>query len=115
MTPQDYTLIPNTTAYLQPPQPVLILPQNSTQYQITQAKERYYDEICMFDECNTVKKIFIQQIIDAINAKYLTAIRDPVTHQITLTLPDIINHLFDNYGNVTAEEMRELWEQMCMT
>eukprot|EP00957_Ditylum_brightwellii_P134175 10229920-Ditylum_brightwellii.AAC.1 len=39
MTPQDYALIPNTTAYIRPPQPLLILPQNGTQYQITQAKE----------------------------------------------------------------------------
>eukprot|EP00957_Ditylum_brightwellii_P124628 9498087-Ditylum_brightwellii.AAC.1 len=32
MTPQDYALIPNTTAYIHPPQPLLILPQNRTQY-----------------------------------------------------------------------------------
>eukprot|EP00957_Ditylum_brightwellii_P115715 8826658-Ditylum_brightwellii.AAC.1 len=30
MTPQDYALIPNMTAYIQPPQPLLILPQNGT-------------------------------------------------------------------------------------
>eukprot|EP00957_Ditylum_brightwellii_P032075 2432086-Ditylum_brightwellii.AAC.1 len=62
----------------------------------------------MFNECNTVKKILIQQIVDAIDSKYLTAIRDPVTHQITLTIHDTIDHLFDNYGDVTAEELREL-------
>eukprot|EP00957_Ditylum_brightwellii_P050758 3848707-Ditylum_brightwellii.AAC.1 len=28
MTLQDYALIPNTTVYIQPPQPLLILPQN---------------------------------------------------------------------------------------
>eukprot|EP00957_Ditylum_brightwellii_P119949 9154156-Ditylum_brightwellii.AAC.1 len=32
MTPQDYALIPNTTSYLRPPQPLLILPQTGTQY-----------------------------------------------------------------------------------
>eukprot|EP00957_Ditylum_brightwellii_P183930 14010238-Ditylum_brightwellii.AAC.1 len=111
MTPQDYALIPNTTAYLQPLQPLLTLPQNGTQYQITQTKKQYYDELHMFNECNTAEKILIQQIVDAINAKYHTAIRDPVTHQITLTIPDIIDHIFDNYGNVTAEELRDLWEQ----
>eukprot|EP00957_Ditylum_brightwellii_P020564 1550453-Ditylum_brightwellii.AAC.1 len=66
----------------------------------------------MFNECNTVEKILIQQIVDAIDVKYLTAIRVPVTHQIMLTIPDIIDHLFDNYGNVTAEELRELREQV---
>eukprot|EP00957_Ditylum_brightwellii_P107892 8230443-Ditylum_brightwellii.AAC.1 len=112
MTPQDYALIPSTTAYLQPPQPLLILPQNDIQHQITQAKEQYYDELRMFNERNTVKKIFIQQIVDAINAKYVTTIRDPVTYQIMLTIPDIIDHFFDSYGAVTAEELRELWKQV---
>eukprot|EP00957_Ditylum_brightwellii_P098669 7516382-Ditylum_brightwellii.AAC.1 len=105
MTPQDYALIPNMTAYIQPPQPLLILPQHGTQYQITQAKEQYYDELRMFNECNTVGKILIQQILDAIDPKFLTAIRDPVTHQITLSITDIIDHLFNDYGDVTAKEL----------
>eukprot|EP00957_Ditylum_brightwellii_P126247 9624490-Ditylum_brightwellii.AAC.1 len=67
MTPQDYALIPNTTAYIQPPQPLLIRPQNGTQYQITQVKEQYYDKLCMFNEVNAVEKILIQQIVDAID------------------------------------------------
>eukprot|EP00957_Ditylum_brightwellii_P163413 12441815-Ditylum_brightwellii.AAC.1 len=45
MTAQDYALVPSTTAYIQPPQPILILPQNGMQYQITQAKEQNYDEL----------------------------------------------------------------------
>eukprot|EP00957_Ditylum_brightwellii_P026450 2000825-Ditylum_brightwellii.AAC.1 len=112
MTPQDYALIPNTTAYIRPPQPLLILPQHGTQYQITQIKEQYYHELHMFNECNTVEKILTQQIVDAIDSKFLTAIRDPVTHQITLSIPDIIDHIFGNYGDVTAEELRELQEQV---
>eukprot|EP00957_Ditylum_brightwellii_P110809 8451514-Ditylum_brightwellii.AAC.1 len=76
MTPQDYALIPNTTAYIQPPQPLLLLPQNGTQYQITQAKEQYCDELCMFNEVNSMEKILIQQIVDASDPKFLTAIRD---------------------------------------
>ena len=66
----------------------------------------------MFNEVNTVEKILIQQIVDATDPKFLTAIKDPVTHQITLSLPDIIDHLFDNYGDVTAEELRDLREQV---
>eukprot|EP00957_Ditylum_brightwellii_P159717 12156469-Ditylum_brightwellii.AAC.1 len=50
MTPQDYALILNTTAYIRPSQPLLIFPQNGTQYQITQAKEQYYNELHMFKE-----------------------------------------------------------------
>eukprot|EP00957_Ditylum_brightwellii_P140614 10712414-Ditylum_brightwellii.AAC.1 len=66
----------------------------------------------MFNEVNTVEKILIQQIVDAIDPKFLTAIIDPVTHQITLSLPDTIEHLFNNYGDVTTEELRDLQEQV---
>eukprot|EP00957_Ditylum_brightwellii_P104554 7966719-Ditylum_brightwellii.AAC.1 len=59
-----------------------------------------------------MEKILIQHIVDAIDPKFLTAIQDPVTHQITLSLPDIIEHLFDNYGDVTAEELRDLRKQV---
>eukprot|EP00957_Ditylum_brightwellii_P143861 10962000-Ditylum_brightwellii.AAC.1 len=87
---------------------MLVLPQNGIQYQITQAKEQYYDELHQFNACNTIEKILIQKIVYVIDAKYLTAIRDPVMHHITLTIPDILDHLFDNYGDVTAKELREL-------
>eukprot|EP00957_Ditylum_brightwellii_P073278 5569981-Ditylum_brightwellii.AAC.1 len=66
----------------------------------------------MFNEVNTVEKILIQQIVDAIDLKFLAAIQDPVIHQITLSLPDIFEHLFDNYVDVMTEELRDLQEQV---
>eukprot|EP00957_Ditylum_brightwellii_P167035 12716400-Ditylum_brightwellii.AAC.1 len=33
-------------------------------------------------------------------------------YQITLSIPDIIDHLFNNYGDVTAEELRDLREKL---
>eukprot|EP00957_Ditylum_brightwellii_P166433 12668849-Ditylum_brightwellii.AAC.1 len=105
MTPTDYDLVPGTLADICPPQPTLVLPTGGTQYQITQAKEQYYDELRQFNECNAIKKKLFQQIVDAVDAKHLTAVRDPVTHQITLTIPEIIKHLFDHYSDGTAEEL----------
>ena len=86
MTPQDYALIPNTTAYIRPPQLLLILPQNRTQYQITQAKEQYYNKLRMFNEVNTVEKILIQQIVDAIDSKYLTSLTSLITSSINMVV-----------------------------
>eukprot|EP00957_Ditylum_brightwellii_P067710 5139814-Ditylum_brightwellii.AAC.1 len=104
----NYATVLGMTAYICPPQPVLVLPTGGTQYQSTQAKEQYYNDLHLFNECNTIEKILIQQIVDAVDTKYLTASRDPITHQITLTIPEIIKHLFNNYGDVTTEELREL-------
>eukprot|EP00957_Ditylum_brightwellii_P211860 15366685-Ditylum_brightwellii.AAC.1 len=112
MTTSNYAIVPGTTAYICPPQPVHVCPTGGTQYQITQAKEQCYKDLCLFNECNTIEKILIQQIIDAVDATYLTAIRDPITHQVKSTIPIILKHLFDNYGDFMAEELRELQEQV---
>eukprot|EP00957_Ditylum_brightwellii_P202268 15329370-Ditylum_brightwellii.AAC.1 len=68
MIPSDYALVPGMSAYIRPPQPTLVLPAGSTQYQIIQAKEQYYDNLRQFNKCNTIKKILIQQIVDAVDA-----------------------------------------------
>eukprot|EP00957_Ditylum_brightwellii_P090423 6886047-Ditylum_brightwellii.AAC.2 len=112
MPPTDYALIPGTSIYNRPPQLTLVLPAGGIQFQITHAKEQYYDDLNLFNKCNCIKKILIQQIVDAVDSKYLTSIRDPVTHQVTLTIPEIMDYLFDNYGNVTAEEFRKLRTQV---
>eukprot|EP00957_Ditylum_brightwellii_P199345 15194784-Ditylum_brightwellii.AAC.1 len=54
----------------------------------------------------------VQQIVDAVDSKYLTSICDPVTHQIMLSIPEILDHLFDNYGNITAKELCEIRDQV---
>eukprot|EP00957_Ditylum_brightwellii_P169247 12881770-Ditylum_brightwellii.AAC.1 len=76
MTPTDYALIPGMSIYDRPPQPTLVLPSGGTQYQITQTKEKYYDDLHLFNECDTIKKILIQEIVDAVGFKYLTAMRN---------------------------------------
>eukprot|EP00957_Ditylum_brightwellii_P180906 13782443-Ditylum_brightwellii.AAC.1 len=112
MTPTNYALIPGTSIYDRPPQPTLVLPAGRMQYQIAQAKEQYYNDLCLFDECNTVEKIIIQEVVDTIDSKYLTAICDPAMHQITLSIPEILDHLFDNYSNIMAEKLCELGEHI---
>eukprot|EP00957_Ditylum_brightwellii_P009708 731961-Ditylum_brightwellii.AAC.1 len=50
----------------------------------------------------------IQQIVTAIEPKYINAIQYSFTNWITRTTPKIFDHLFDNYGSITPEELREL-------
>eukprot|EP00957_Ditylum_brightwellii_P183008 13939351-Ditylum_brightwellii.AAC.1 len=49
-----------------------------------------------------------QQIVGAIEAKYLKAVRSSITQQISCTIPDIFTYLFDTYGDVTPQALHTL-------
>ena len=66
----------------------------------------------LFRESNAVEHALIQQIVAAIDEKFLQAIRDNHTGMLIGTIPDISDHLFRNYGHVTRQELSELKKQV---
>ena len=64
----------------------------------TLAKETYND-------CVSVQKALIKQIVAAVDGEYLKELRDPDTNSINLPIPDILEHLFTRYGTVTPETL----------
>ena len=104
-----YSTIPNTEPYARPNAPgPLTIGQNLTQYQIAQAREQHAERTRLFREILAVERTIIQQIVAALDAKYLKALRDSVTNKITRTIPEILEHLFNAYGHVTPSELYEL-------
>ena len=82
-----YATIPNTQAYQRPQNPgPLKIQQGATQYQIAQQKEQHAEETRLFREVIAAKRTLIQQIVAAVDAKYLKYLRDPVTNKITRTI-----------------------------
>lgn len=108
-----YATIPNTQVYVRPIAPgALALEQGLTQYQIAQAREQHAENTRLFREVLAVERTIIQQIVAALDAKYLKALRDSVTNKITRTIPEIIEHLFNAYGHVTPTELYELKQKV---
>ena len=79
-----------------------------TQYQITQAHEECSENTRLFREVINVKRALIQQIVTAIEPKYLRALWQPGTHCLQKTIPKILDHLFDTYGDVTPQDLWDL-------
>ena len=50
----------------------------------------------------------IQQIVSAVDGKFLQALRSPITTNITKTIPEIFTYLFDNYGQMSSRELSAL-------
>eukprot|EP00957_Ditylum_brightwellii_P102395 7805398-Ditylum_brightwellii.AAC.1 len=82
------------------------------QFQISHARDLHEEHLCLFQEVNNVKYTLIQHIVNAIDAKYLTAICNPVTHKITYTIPQIFDYLFDVYGDVSPSQLQELCNKL---
>ena len=47
----------------------------------------------------------IQQIIEALDTKYLAALCNPANGQITPLVPTILNFLYVNYGHITPQQL----------
>ena len=112
-TAATYATIPNTQPYVRPNAPgQLALEQGLTQFQIAQARELHSENTRLFREVLAVERTIIQQIVGALDAKYLKALRDSVTNKITRSIPEILQHLFHAYGHVTPTELYELKQKV---
>ena len=114
VTPEVYaTLVPGDTPYVRPVNPGnLIINGDETQYQIAQRRQEHDEATRAFRELIGVERALIQQIVSALEPKYLRALRNPVTGKITKTIPEIFEYLFDTYGDVSPQELRMLTSQV---
>ena len=90
----------------------LIVTEGATQYQIAQQKAEHEEATRLFREVLGVERALIQQINGAIEAKYLRALRNPVTQKINKTIPQIFAYLFEAYGDVSPEELADLKDKV---
>ena len=60
-----------------------------------------------FDMFIAVKNALKNQIIEKIKGPYLMELRDRRFGYLNLSLMDLLDHLFDRYGNLTAIDVQE--------
>ena len=102
VSPATYqTLVPDGVPYRQPVNPGrFVIEGRETQHQITQRRAEHAETIQLFKEVIDVERSIIQQIVSAIEPKYLKALRLPTTNRLIVSIPAIFTHLFTNYGDI---------------
>ena len=71
---QEYATIPATTEYIRPVHPgVINIPNAATKYVITNIRETHHKNLRQFREVIGVERALIQQIVAAVDPKYLKA------------------------------------------
>ena len=105
-TPADYCRIAPTDTFTQPPNPGALVPNPAgTAAQIASAEDIHHLTKKLYLETLLLKQTFTQQIIEAINTKYLAVLRNSITGKIMPLVPTILEFLNNNYGRITPQQL----------
>ena len=104
LDPAEYNLVAPGTQFIRPANPgALVAPAAGTAAQIALAEDQHKVAKKLYLETLLLERMLIQQIIEAIETKFLQALRNPITGQITPLVPNILTYLHDNYGQITPK------------
>ena len=97
---QQYRLISNAPFIRSAHPGALVIPPNTTNHMSQTMQEQHAEAPLVFSEVNNVEKTLRQQIISAVELSYLEALRDHKKNSVTLSIDDIIQHLYDTYATL---------------
>ena len=112
LSAQAYELIAPGTPYIRPVLPVMDIDNNDTRYIIAQKCLEYDTDLALYREYLAMERILIQQIVNAVDGKYLEAICSKTTNKINKTIPQVLTYLFETYGDVSPQELMGLRAQI---
>ena len=108
LSPTDYFSIAPTDPFTRSLNPgVLVQNPAGTATQIVSTENTHRLTKKLYLETLLLERTFIQKIIEAINIKYLAALRNPVTRQIAPLVPTILEFLHNNYGRITPQQLND--------
>ena len=112
LTDAQYALI-STALFVRPthPGPLLIV-AGTTGPMSTVLKEQHKETLRSFHEVHNVEKSLKQQIVAALEPQFFKAIRNRTTQTITRTIPETIEFLMEQYGNITPNDYIERESQV---
>ena len=101
LTPTQYAIL-STIPYICQLRPSpLVIPVYQVPHVVQTEQACHNESVRLFNECNNVKQALQEKIIEAIDNAYLTALLNYQTNVIDVTIPIILDYLFNNHGRVT--------------
>ena len=104
-TALTYDRVSPGIAFDRPLLPVLPDLTNSTASQIAAARQLYQDDLDIFQACNLIERTIIQQINTALDPDCLADLIDDETGLLEGSIPEILQSLFDTYGDITSQTL----------
>ena len=113
LSPRAYALISNAP-FVRPNHPgPLVIPPGQTQAQIKALEDQHREALRVFNEVLGVEANLRQQIVSAIEAPYLKAIRNRHSNAINMTVNDIFTqHLYLTYGDIDPQQLQDNYDKV---
>ena len=107
---------PGTTAFVAPNYPPeLIIPNTASDMQAMNLREQHKEKIRKHRECSNVEKSLQRHIQKAVDQKYIDHFVDDEIDLLVGDIPDILDDLFDNYGQIRGEDIKNKEAEMLRT
>jgi hypothetical protein len=85
--------------------------------QISAARHQWEEDVQTYRTYTSVQQALKKQIISVFEPMYLDILNDNMVGYVNISERDMLDHLFDTYGNITAvdleinfEHMRQAWD-----
>jgi hypothetical protein len=90
---------------------------DGTAAQISAARHIWEEDVQTYRTCTSVQQALKKQIISVFEPMYLDILNDNMVGYANISARDMLDHLFETYGNITAvnleinfEHMRRAWD-----
>jgi hypothetical protein len=90
---------------------------DGTAAQISAARHLWEEDVQTYRACTSVQQALKKQIISVFEPMYLDILNDNMVGYANISARDILDHLFETYGNITVvhleincEHMRQAWD-----
>jgi len=107
LTEQEYQAVSNDPFEAPEYPEALTIPRGTDQVRAFNLREIHKENKRLYYECKNVENALQQHIQDAIEDKYLESLVNDDTQLITASIPDVLTYLFDSYGKVPSEEVKQ--------
>jgi hypothetical protein len=108
LNPPIYATV-SAVPWMDPPNPgpLPIIPAAATQIAIRALERQHEESLRMWRTYTTVQDAIKAQIVQAINPIWIETLNNRYTGYAGVTMRDLLNHLYDRYGAITAHDLEE--------
>jgi hypothetical protein len=85
---------------------------DGTAAQISAAHHIWEEDVQTYQTCISVQQALNKQIISVFEPMYLDILNDNMVSYINISARDMLDHLFETYGNITAVDLEINFDHM---
>jgi hypothetical protein len=86
---------------------------DGTATQISAAHHIWKEDVQTYRTCNYVQQALKKQLISVFEPMYLNILNNNMVGYANISARDMLDHLFETYGNITTVDLEINFEHMC--